>query len=177
MQPTISSELIGLRPLAKGDFDQLFAVASDPKIWRQHPIKNRFERAKFEKFFDESLESGGALLVVDKRKGKVIGSSRFHNFYHQKSEVEIGWTFLACEYWGGLWNQRVKELMLSHAFRFVGQVIFLVDFDNLRSQYALEKIGARLSNDRYNDCGVLHRCYSISKVDYSLLGRPDKAIT
>ncbi len=65
--------------------------------------------------------------------------------------------------------QRVKGLMLSHAFRFVDQVIFLVDFDNLRSQYALKKIGACLSNDRYNDCGVLHRCYSICKVDYSLL--------
>ena len=169
MQPNIASELMELHPLAKGDFDKLFAVASDPNIWQQHPIKNRFEMAEFEKFFDESLESGGALLVVDKRKGKVIGSSRFHNFDHQKSEIEIGWTFLACEYWGGFWNQRVKGLMLSHAFRFVDQVIFLVDFDNLRSQYALKKIGARLSNDRYNDCGVLHRCYSICKVDYSLL--------
>ena len=32
--------------------------------------------------------------------------------------------------------------MLNHAFRFVQNVIFLVDPENLRSQRAIEKIGA-----------------------------------
>lgn len=79
-----------------------------------------------------------------------------HNINHQNSEIEIGWTLLAFEYWDGFWNRSVKELMISHAFRFVIQVIFLVDFSNLRSQYALKKIGAGYIDGRYNDLGVLH---------------------
>jgi len=87
------------------------------------------------------VESGGALIALDARDGKVIGSSRFHGYDEQKGEIEIGWTFLARSHWGGIYNREMKQLMLRHAFKFVSSVIFLVGPQNLRSQRAVEKIG------------------------------------
>ena len=72
----------------------------------------------------------------------MIGSSRFHAWDPGRSEVEIGWTFLARSHWGGTYNRQVKELMLAHAFRFVDRVVFLVGVQNRCSQRAVEKLGA-----------------------------------
>lgn len=87
------------------------------------------------------MESGGALIAIDSKNGQVIGSSRFHGYDKEKSEIEIGWTFLARSHWGGIYNREMKQLMLRHAFKFVNRVIFLVGPHNLRSQRAVEKIG------------------------------------
>src|SRR2546422_6670868 len=141
LQPVLKGELLGLRPLRPEDFHDLYAVASDPLIWEQHPIKDRCKEAVFKVFFREALESGGALIAIDSKTGRVIGSSRFHGYDKEKSEIEIGWTFLARSHWGGIFNREMKQLMLRHAFRFVDSVIFLVGPQNLRSQRAMEKIG------------------------------------
>jgi RimJ/RimL family protein N-acetyltransferase len=104
-------------------------------------VRNRHEPTVFREFFHESLESGGALLALDARMGEVIGSSRFHGYDEAKSEIEIGWTFLARSHWGGHYNGEMKQLMLQHAFRFVRNVVLFVSPTNLRSQRAVEKIG------------------------------------
>ena len=67
--------------------------------------------------------------------------------------MEIGWTFLARSYWGGPANGELKRLMVEHAFRFVGRVVFLVDPENRRSQRALEKIGAVRAGTRPDASG------------------------
>ena len=141
LQPNLRSELLELRPLLSEDFDDLYRVASDPLIWEQHPSKNRYEKKEFEKFFHESLESGGSLVVIDSNKNKVIGSSRYHGYNPDRDEVEIGWSFLARAYWGGIYNKEMKQLMLHHAFKYVNKVIFLVGVHNIRSQRAVLKIG------------------------------------
>jgi N-acetyltransferase len=119
-QPILKSELLELRPLLPEDFPHLYAVASDPLIWEQHPIRDRYKEEVFKVFFREALESGGALIAIDSKDRQVIGSSRFHGYDQEKSEIEIGWTFLA---------------------KFVNSVVFLVGPQNLRSQRALENIG------------------------------------
>ena len=141
LQPVLKSEILELRPLRPGDFHDLYAVASDPHIWEQHPIPNRYKEEVFREFFREALESGGALIAIDSQNCQVIGSSRFHSYNEEKSEIEIGWTFLARSHWGGIYNGEMKQLMLRYAFRFVNSVIFLVGPQNFRSQRALEKIG------------------------------------
>ena len=141
LQPTLTSELLELRPLRADDFEQLYAVASDPLVWEQHPNSDRYKRDVFQKFFDEALDSRGALIALDRKHDQVIGSSRFHGYDLERSEVEIGWTFLARSHWGGVYNGEMKRLMLSHAFKFVDNVIFVIGANNLRSQRAVEKIG------------------------------------
>ena len=154
LQPLLKGDLLELRPLTREDFHDLYAVASDPLLWEQHPEKDRYKEDVFKRFFREALESGGALVALDFRNGKVIGSSRFHGYDEQKSEIEIGWTFLARSHWGGIYNREMKRLMLRHAFTFVSSVIFLVGPQNMRSQRAVEKIGgvrvARADGDGRN---------------------------
>jgi N-acetyltransferase len=140
-QPVLKGTLVELRPLRAGDYDDLFAVACDPLIWEQHPAKDRWQEQGFRTFFNEALQSGGALIAIDARDGRIIGSSRFHGYDPQRREVEIGWTFLARSHWGGRYNGEMKQLMLRHAFRFVNSVIFLVGIQNYRSQRAVERIG------------------------------------
>ena len=141
LQPTLRGELLELRPLRPEDFEELYAVASDPLIWEQHPIRDRYKEEVFREYFRTGLESGGAFVVVDRKDGRMIGSSRFYGYDEAASEIEIGWTFLAPSHWGGAHNREMKSLMLGHAFRFVDNVIFLVGPQNLRSQKAMEKIG------------------------------------
>ena len=140
-QPVLKGDLVELRPLRLEDYDDLYAVAADALIWEQHPDRNRHEEGRFQEFFREALGSGGALIAIDAKTQRVIGSSRFHGYDKERSEVEIGWTFLARSHWGGMYNGQMKELMLQHAFRFVNCVVFLVGPQNLRSQRAVEKIG------------------------------------
>src|SRR5213594_1086498 len=142
LQPNLKGELIELRPLRPEDWDDLFTVASDPLIWEQHPDSDRYKKDVFKVFFREALESGGAFVVIDRKSQQIIGSTRFYGYDPEKSEIEIGWTFLAREYWGGRYNREMKQLLLTHAFKFVENVVFLVGEKNFRSQKAMEKIGA-----------------------------------
>ena len=141
LQPNLKGELIELRPLTSDDWDDLFSVASDPLIWEQHPESDRYKEGVFKVFFREALECGGAFVIIDKKSQQIIGCTRFYGYAPQKSEIEIGWTFLARKYWGGRYNRELKQLMLAHAFKFVGSVVFYVGENNIRSQKATEKIG------------------------------------
>jgi RimJ/RimL family protein N-acetyltransferase len=145
LQPHLVGERVELRPLVPEDWESLYAVASDPLIWEQHPASDRYKEEVFRKFFDEALQSRGALVVLDPETQQIIGSSRYFGFNPQASEIEIGWTFLARSHWGGRYNGEVKRLMIDHAFKFVDNVFFLVGPLNQRSRKALEKIGATFS--------------------------------
>ena len=145
-QPVLKGEQLQLRPLRAGDWDALFAVASDPLIWEVHPNHNRWQEASFRAFFDDALAQGGALVVIDRANGTMIGSSRFQAYYPAEGgSVEIGWTFLARSHWGGTYNRELKRLMLAHALGAAERVDFRIGEANLRSRRALEKIGGRLS--------------------------------
>src|SRR5687767_8616153 len=143
LQPVLRGQLLWLRPLHPDDWEQLYAVASDPLIWEQHPAPYRYQEDVFREFFREAMESGGAFVILDAKDDRVIGSSRYLGYNPARSEIEIGFTFLARPYWGGVYNRELKDLMLRHAFRFVRHVVFLVGLENWRSQKAMEKIGGR----------------------------------
>ena len=141
-------------------------MAADPLIWEQHPAKDRYQEEQFRVFFREALESGGALVAIDTKDGRVIGSSRFHGYDGDKSEVEIGWTFLARSHWGGRYNGEMKQLMLQHAFRFVDRVVFLVGLHNRRSQRAVEKIGGVRVGSRPDASGHDSIVYQITAATF-----------
>jgi N-acetyltransferase len=163
LQPTLSGVLVELRPLRAEDFDALFAVASDPLIWKQHPAHDRWREPVFREFFEGALASGGAFAVIDRRDGRLIGSTRFLGYDPAASEVEIGFTFLARSHWGGRYNGEMKRLMLDHALRWVDRVLFLVGPENLRSRRAVEKIGGVLAGERMNAAGRLSVVYEIRR--------------
>lgn len=151
LQPVLNGPHVTVRPIVESDWDGLYAVASDPQVWALHPAKDRYQEAVFHKFFDEAIASGSGFSFVDKASGKLIGSSRYNGFNPQTSEIEIGWTFLGRDYWGGAYNGEIKKLMLEHAFTFVDTVVFWVGDSNWRSRKAVEKIGGQLRD------GIFHR--------------------
>lgn len=166
LQPVLQGELLELRPLRKDDFPDLYAVASDALIWEQHPASDRYKEDVFKEFFREALASGGALIAIDSRDHRIIGSSRFHAYDQEKSEIEIGWTFLARSHWGGSYNREMKHMMMRHAFRFVNSVVFVVGTQNWRSRKAMEKIGGILAGSRKDSHGREAVIYQITRAAF-----------
>lgn len=68
-QPTLVGPLLLLRPLRPEDWAALFAVASDPLIWAQHPDSDRYQEDVFRQFFADALNSGGALVAIEQATG------------------------------------------------------------------------------------------------------------
>ncbi len=161
LQPHLVGELVELRPLRRSDFDELYAAASDPLIWEQHP-DDRHREDVFKSFFEDHLASGGAFAVIDRRTGHIVGTTRFNGYDAERSEVEIGWTFLIRSHWGGEYNGEMKRLMLEHAFRHLKTVLFAIAPANLRSQRSVEKIGAARVGSRVDGRGRTQLLYALT---------------
>lgn len=142
LQPTLENEFIRLQPLQQNDFERLYAVASDPLIWEQHPNKDRYKREAFQTYFEGAMESKGALLVIDTITGEVAGSSRFYDCNEAEKSLLIGYTFIARKYWGKTYNPAMKALMIDHAFQYVDNILFHIGANNTRSQIAIGRVGA-----------------------------------
>jgi RimJ/RimL family protein N-acetyltransferase len=140
-QPTLTGSTVIVRPVVAGDWAELFAAGSDPEIWKVHPTPDRYTELAFRQFFDNAVTSNMGFVFVDRSTNRLIGSSRYFGYDPERSEVEIGWTFIVRSHWGGKTNREVKRLMLDHAFTFVDTVIFWVGEHNWRSQGAMTKIG------------------------------------
>ena len=146
-QPVLEGERLLLRPLLQDDWEALFAVASDPQIWAVHPAHDRWQEPVFRAFFADALANEGALAVVEKATGQIVGSSRYQGYDPADGgSVEIGWTFLARRLWGGGYNAEMKRLMLVHALQFVERVDFRVGENNVISRGAMANIGGVLSD-------------------------------
>ena len=171
-QPVLEGERLLLRPLTPADWDGLFAVASDPEVWALHPAHDRWQEPVFRAFFDDALANQGALVVIDKASGEIVGSSRFQGYDPAEGgSVEIGWTFLARRLWGAGLNAEMKRLMLAHALQHVERVTFRVGETNVVSRGAMKNIGGRLT-DR-TDITVLagepvvHVIYEIDRAGFA----------
>ena len=141
LQPRLENDLIILRPLVETDFESLFEIAKDPVVWEQHPCSDRYKIEIYSEFFKDSIKSKGAFIIIDKEDLKVIGSTRFKKIDTTENAIEIGWSFLSRNKWGGKYNKAMKELMIDYAFEFVENILFYVAKDNIRSQKAVQKIG------------------------------------
>lgn len=170
IQPILENENFKLIPLKESDFERLFEVASDPKVWEQHPNKDRYKREVFENFFKGAIESKGAFLIVDKQSQEVLGSTRFYDFNEEKNSILIGYTFYGTKSWGKNVNPQVKKLMLDYIFEFVETVIFHVGKSNVRSQKAMEKLGATKVGEEeiayYGELPKINVIYEIRKSDW-----------
>lgn len=140
-QPTLENQRVKLLPLQTDDFADLYATASDPKIWEQHPNKDRWQPEAFRTYFEGAMQQG-ALKIVDKATNAIAGSTRFYGYDAQDESILIGYTFYATRYWGKGLNLEVKALMLDYIFPFVSQVYFHIGAENVRSQIAIGRLGA-----------------------------------
>jgi RimJ/RimL family protein N-acetyltransferase len=162
LKPTLENDDVLLRPLAPEDFDALYEAANDPLLWAGHPSKDRYQREVFESWFEDALKSETALVILDKKQNRVIGSTRFYYYRPEFSEVAIGYTFIARSHWGGAYNRYVKQLMLENAFQCVDTVWFHIDPANIRSQTATKKFGATYQHTAELE-GVVYNWFKLPK--------------
>lgn len=171
LQPTLQDELVLITPLMEENFEALYQIASDPLIWEQHPNKNRYQRDVFKVFFKGAIESKGAFLIYDNLTGSLIGTTRYYDVNTHDRSIAIGYTFLSRAYWGRDYNKAAKSLLLQHAFSFAEKVIFHIGANNIRSQKAIEKIGAikigELEMSYYGEDNKLNYVYQITKQDWA----------
>ncbi|MBX2924352.1 MAG: GNAT family N-acetyltransferase [Chitinophagaceae bacterium] len=167
IQPILENGQVILYPLQENDFEALYTVAADPKIWEQHPNKDRWKREVFKTFFEGALQSKGAFKIVDKATGNVIGSTRIYDYNEQENSLFIGYTFYAVQYWGRGINHSVKAMMLEYLFQFVSKVYFHIGASNIRSQIAIGRIGAKKIAEQevtyFGEAPRLNFVYEISK--------------
>ena len=168
IQPkNLQNELIKLVPLHENDFEEMYEVASDPLVWEQHPNKLRYQRAVFQNFFQGAIESKGAFFVRDAETNEAIGSSRFYDYNEDDNSILIGYTFIGRKYWGKDYNKALKKLMMEYAFQYADTIYFHIGANNIRSQKAIEKIGAIKIDENeviyYGEESKLNYIYRINK--------------
>jgi RimJ/RimL family protein N-acetyltransferase len=175
-QPTLTGPTVIVRPVRSGDWAALFDAGSDPEIWKVHPRSDRYTEPAFREYFDSAVASKTAFVFVDRSTSQLIGSSRYYGYDAKRSEVEIGWTFLARSHWGGKTNREVKRLMLDHAFTFVDTAIFRVGDTNWRSQGAMTKIGGVKRNGLFTRESTHDKPYFISEITRSRYEQGGRAL-
>ncbi len=174
LQPEhLKNEQVSLLPLKEGDYEDLYAVASDPLIWEQHPNPNRYKKEIFLNYFNGAIESKGAFLIKDSTTNQTIGCTRFYRLDLADKSMHIGYTFFARSCWGKSFNSSTKKLMLDHAFTMVDKVIFHIGAHNMRSRKAIEKLGAELIEQKtvayHGELPTPNCVYIIRKKDWILI--------
>lgn len=144
----LDNEVILLKPLEEHDIAGILTAGSYPEVWKHLPtiIENEQD---VHNFVDKALQ--GKLLnkefpyvIVDKKSGEIIGSTRFMDIDESHQRVEIGFTWLTPAYWRTTVNTNCKYLLLSYCFEVLDlrRVQIKTDYENTRSQKAIERIGA-----------------------------------
>ena len=144
---SIHTQSFSLEGVAESDFESLYAVASDPLIWEQHPESNRWQRDVFSAFFANGLANDlGCFVIRERLTQEVVGSTRYYGYDETDRCVRIGFTFLARKHWGTSANREIKDAMLERAFKLCESVLFDIGPENKRSITAVEKLGGVYSH-------------------------------
>ena len=151
----LQTERFFIEPLTPKAFNALYAVASDPLLWEQHPEADRWKRSKFQHFFQDGLTNDlGCFVIKEKRSGRPAGSTRFYGFDEADRCIRIGYTFIVRELRGTAANREIKEAMLTRAFKVVDRVFFDIGPQNFRSIAAVKELGAVFSHDESDSKAV-----------------------
>ncbi len=170
IQKPLENTQFKLIPLQEEDFESVYEVASNPKVWEQHPNKDRYQKEVFKNFFQGAMESKGAFKIIDKETNEVLGSTRFYGYNEEDNSISIGYTFYGTNSWGKGINQQIKTLMLNYIFQFVDKVHFHVGKVNIRSQKAMEKLGGIKTDEvvmaYYGEEDAVNIIYEIKKENW-----------
>lgn len=138
-----------LEPLSHDRLDEFVVAGKDPEIWRYLLSGDVRGTEGMRRHLDLLLarQAEGTDLafgVTDRRSGRAIGMTRYLTIRREDFSVEIGGTWYDPRYWRTAVNTEAKYLLLRHAFETEGchRVEFKTDVANLRSQRAIERLGA-----------------------------------
>lgn len=175
-QPTLTDGHFSISPLRETDIPVLAKAACDPGIWEQHPSKERGVEAHFIPYAHTLLNAGGTVVFEKIDEKRIIGCSRFYDAPNAAGDIAIGFTFIEREFWGQGVNKALKRMMIDHIFQSRDQLWLHIAPENIRSQRATEKLGARkleaMAIDPLNTGKTsLHYCYRLSKSDWAAVNK------
>lgn len=146
---TLQGKVVRLEPLSEAHLPDLAKVGLEEKIWhfmRYGKVESLAQLRVWVKELLEDQASGTDLpfAVIDLASSCAIGSTRYLNIDQENRSLEVGGTWYGLDYQGTLVNTECKYLLLKHAFEVLGcvRVWLKTDLRNLRSQRAIEKLGA-----------------------------------
>ncbi|MDB5059185.1 MAG: family N-acetyltransferase [Chloroflexi bacterium] len=146
---TLEGSLVRLEPLAHRHASSLHKAARAEEIWHWLPLTYPVSRQDIDTWIESSLQQAAAGLIVPfaiifKPTESPIGSTRYMDIVRSDQGLEIGWTWLNPAYWRSSVNSECKFQLLQYAFETLGaiRVAFRTDLRNIRSQAAIERIGA-----------------------------------
>lgn len=139
-RPPAGGSLV-LQSLAEHHRDDLRAAcAEDLSVWQVYSIN--FGPDGFEAAFDALLADANRIAFAVVEAGTLVGMTAYIGADPQRRTVEIGNTYLRPSVRGSSLNDRLKALMIGHAFASgINRVELRVDARNARSQAAVAKIG------------------------------------
>jgi len=144
---TLTGTHCRLEPLECAHGPHLELVA-EPAFW-DHMGGSPFTTGGFREYIqraedDRRIGTRIAFAVIDRATGAAVGVTCFDDIAPEHSRLEIGGTWYARSHWGGVTNPEAKFLLLAHAFEdlAVTRVALKTGHENLRSQSAIERLGA-----------------------------------
>lgn len=177
----LSGKYICLELLQAEHYSVLKSLARDDRIWE---FTKRFTNddtynAAFDNYFNTALDPkalGGQQVFIIKQvsDNSIIGMTRFYEYSPTDKRVMIGYTWYIPAIWKKVHNKECKLLLLQYGFEELtcNRVAFTVAHQNIRSQKAVEKIGALkegvLRSYGYRNDGSLYDqvVYSILKEEW-----------
>lgn len=146
----LSGRHVRLEPITEFHVDGLFAIGQQKEDWAYLPIAGFAQEADCEKWVQQALALAASgqhytYVLIDPVSERVMGSSRYLNVRPRDHGLEIGYTWLGREYQRTAVNTEAKYLLLKNAFDAIGtyRVELKTDLRNLRSQRAIERLGAQ----------------------------------
>jgi RimJ/RimL family protein N-acetyltransferase len=143
----LSGRYVRLEPIDERHRDDLLAAAAeDPATFRYMSADLSVGASAWPAYLADALRPEYvAWATVDASTGRAIGSTRFGDIAPEHGRLEIGWTWIAPSHQRSAANTEAKLLQLSYAFDELGttRVALKTDGRNLRSQAAIERVGAQ----------------------------------
>ncbi len=171
----MGGRIVRLEPLSKDHVSSLAKVGLEQKIWRYMRYGKVETVEQLAVWVDELLElqklgTDLPFAVIHLASGEAIGCTRYLNIDPEERSLEIGGTWYGLDYQGTLVNTECKYLLMQHAFENLGciRVWYKTDSRNLRSQRAIEKLGAVKEGVLRNHM-ILPDGYIRDSVVYSIL--------
>lgn len=147
---TLVGQHVRLEPLTRAHAPGLFAVAGEAEIWRYLPVPEPRSLAAIAAIIESALAEAARgmrlpFAIVARADGRVCGSTSYLDIAPAHRRIEVGWTWLGAAARRTAINTECKLLLLQHAFevRGCGRVQLKTDARNLRSQAAIERLGAK----------------------------------
>lgn len=145
----LEGNAVRLEPMDTNHLDGLWEAGQNQSIWEftSSKVRNKAEMKKVIESAIAEREKGTQLpfIVLDKKSGQIVGSTRFLDISEAHKTLEIGWTWYSPDYWRTRVNTESKFLLLQYAFEKMdmNRVQFCTDSRNVRSQTAIARIGAQ----------------------------------